>query len=62
MVMQEALKGKDLTVLCDMLVERTMQLLKVMEQKSDPATIHELKNEVELIQSTIKAIQEKRAV
>lgn len=57
MVMQEALRGNDLTVLCDQLVEKTMQLLKVMEQKSDPAIIHELKSEVELIQSAIKAIQ-----
>lgn len=55
--MKEEHRGKDLAVLCDLLVEKTMQLLKVMEQKSDPARIHKLKNEVELIQSAIKAKQ-----
>ena len=34
-----------------------MQLLKVLEQKTDHDRIHELKTEVELIQSAIKAKQ-----
>jgi hypothetical protein len=52
--MHEDLKGRDLTQLCDLLVEKTMQLLKVMEERSSPARIHEIKREVELIQSAIK--------
>ena len=55
--MNEDLRGIDLGGLCDLLVEKTMQLLKVLEQKTDPARIHELKSEVELIQSAIKAKQ-----
>ena len=55
--MNEELRGKDLGRLCDLLVDKTMQLLKVLEQKTDPARIHELKTEVELIQSAIKAKQ-----
>lgn len=53
--MSNELNEKKLAVLCDLLVEKTMDLLKVMEQKSDPARIEKLKNEVELIQSAIKA-------
>ena len=53
--MNDELRGKDLGGLCDLLVDKTMQLLKVLEQKTDPARIHELKTEVELIQSAIKA-------
>jgi hypothetical protein len=55
--MNEELRGKDLGGLCDLLVDKTMQLLKVLEQKTDPARIHELKTEVEMIQSAIKAKQ-----
>ena len=55
--MNEELRGKDLGGLCDLLVEKTMKLLKVLEQKTDPASIRELKSEVELIQSAIKAKQ-----
>ncbi len=55
--MSKELRGMDLGDLCDLLVEKTMQLLKVLEQKSDPARIRELKSEVELIQSAIKAKQ-----
>lgn len=47
----------DLGRLCDLLVEKTMLLLKVLEQKTDPASIREIKTEVELIQSAIKAKQ-----
>ena len=53
--MSSELNEKKLTALCDLLVEKTMDLLKVMEQKSDPDRIEKLKNEVELIQSAIKA-------
>lgn len=53
--MSSELNEKKLAVLCDLLVEKTMDLLKVMEQKSDPDRIEKLKNEVELIQSAIKA-------
>jgi len=53
--MSNELNEKKLAALCDLLVEKTMDLLKVMEQKSDPDRIEKLKNEVELIQSAIKA-------
>jgi hypothetical protein len=56
--MGEELIGKDLTQLCDLLVTRTMQLLKEMEQRSNASRIQELKKDVELIQA---AIREKKA-
>ena len=59
--MNEELRGKDLGGLCDLLVEKTMQLLKVLEQKTDHDRIHELKTEVEFIQSAIKAKQSPKA-
>jgi hypothetical protein len=55
--MQNEIGRKDLGELCDLLVDRTMQLLKVLEKKTDPVRIQELKKEVELIQSAIKAKQ-----
>ena len=55
--MEKELREKTLVELCDLLVDKTMLLLKEMEQKNDPARFHVLKEEVELIQSEIKAKQ-----
>lgn len=55
--MEQELREKTLVELCDLLVDKTMLLLKEMEQKNDPAQFHDLKKEVELIQSEIKAKQ-----
>ena len=52
--MRQDLLEKDLAVLCDLLVERTMELLKAIEQKNtDHSTFRELKTEVEMIQQAI---------
>ena len=52
--MRQDLLEKDLAVLCDLLVERTMELLKAIEQKNtDHSTFRELKMEVEMIQQAI---------
>ena len=55
--MKHELREKTLVELCDLLVDKTMLLLKEMEQKNDPARFHVLKQEVELIQFEIKAKQ-----
>lgn len=48
-------RNKDLTQLCDLLVEKTMQLMRLMELKTEPENFRGLKEEVEEIQSAIQA-------
>ena len=51
---RETLENKTLPDLCDLLVEKTIQLLDSMEKKADGITIRDQKKDVELLQELIR--------
>ena len=53
--MQEEFEKMSLVDLCDLLVDKTTELLKLMEQKTKGDGLQNLKKEVEQIQAEIKA-------
>lgn len=57
--MKENLENLSLAQLYDLLVSRTQRLLNAIEQRAEGSLLHDLKTEVESVQSMISVKKEK---